>query len=198
MTITANRTLILVDSATNAWTIIGSGMPGPPGPSGQRGFDGVLAHMGTSPFTTDGIYTIANNMPSINTLPSATGSQTTLLLAIAASSVNTVTIRPNTGETINNSVIPEVIDKPTTRLYIDAGVGNWVYNDSSTSTGARYEHIQALANTVWTVTHNLGYKPTVSTIDANDDVIFAEQHHVDINTLTVTFNAPTTGVALCN
>jgi hypothetical protein len=58
-----------------------------------------------------------------------------------------------------------------------------------------YEHDQAISSTVWTITHNLGYRPNVLVKDSAGTTQFGETEHVSINELTITFLAPFGGKA---
>jgi hypothetical protein len=48
---------------------------------------------------------------------------------------------------------------------------------------------------VWTIQHNLGYRPNVSIIDYGRNNIEADISHVDVNELTITFTSATSGYA---
>jgi hypothetical protein len=57
-----------------------------------------------------------------------------------------------------------------------------------------YTHTQAVAATVWTVTHNLGHWPALTLYDAAGNSIIADVQNTSVNALTVTFLTPQTGV----
>jgi hypothetical protein len=63
------------------------------------------------------------------------------------------------------------------------------------SGGTGYTHTQMVANTVWTITHNLGYRPVPQAYDTGDDQILGEVDHINSNMLTITFSDPVSGVA---
>lgn len=48
-----------------------------------------------------------------------------------------------------------------------------------------YHHIQGVASTTWTINHNLGFNPNVSTFDVGGDQFEGDVEHVDLNTTLV-------------
>ena len=63
---------------------------------------------------------------------------------------------------------------------------------------ATYEHTQSSASTTWSINHNLEKKPSVSVADSSDNVIYGKVTYVDLNNLTITLSAPTSGKAYIN
>jgi len=59
-------------------------------------------------------------------------------------------------------------------------------------------HTQSVASTTWTVTHNMGKRPSVSIVDSSGDEVIGQVNHVSINQLTITFSAAFSGVAYLN
>ena len=59
----------------------------------------------------------------------------------------------------------------------------------------RFVHTQAVAATVWTITHNLNGYPNVTTIDPGGGVIVGTVDYVTVNQLTVTHGSPYAGTA---
>jgi hypothetical protein len=55
-------------------------------------------------------------------------------------------------------------------------------------------HTQAMAATVWTITHHFGIQPAVTNLVASEPVN-AEVTHPDDETTVITFSAPTSGTA---
>jgi hypothetical protein len=83
-----------------------------------------------------------------------------------------------------------------TRESAHAGIGGG--GTTPATPGAGHTHIQTVAATVWTVNHNLGYRPLVQAYDvAGDDLGSLDFKHVSINQLTLTFAAATSGEARC-
>jgi hypothetical protein len=58
-----------------------------------------------------------------------------------------------------------------------------------------YHHVQAMASTVWQVSHNLGFNPSVTIHDEDENVIIGAIDYVDENTLNLLFNAAIAGNA---
>lgn len=69
---------------------------------------------------------------------------------------------------------------------------------SGSGSDAAYIHMQASANVVWTVTHNLGKYPSVSVVDSGGSVIIPDIHYDSTATVTLTFGAATSGRVFCN
>ena len=61
--------------------------------------------------------------------------------------------------------------------------------------GTRYEHIQAVAASQWTMVHNLGYKPHVTLIGVDGTAFLGRVEHPDDNTALAVFNQPFAGKA---
>jgi hypothetical protein len=61
-----------------------------------------------------------------------------------------------------------------------------------------WEHVQAVAGVLWTITHNKNsLRPSVSIYDTNNDQIYPDEVHiVDANTITVSFNSAQDGRAI--
>ena len=66
------------------------------------------------------------------------------------------------------------------------------------SSGSSWLHTQTVASAVWTVPHNLGHRPhvTVRTVGGLD-ILDPEVLHLNMNTLTITFDIPFAGEAYC-
>jgi hypothetical protein len=60
---------------------------------------------------------------------------------------------------------------------------------------AAYTHNQAPASALWTVTHNLGYRPAVSVWDTANDQVVGEVDHTSVNALTIAFSTAISGTA---
>ena len=60
-----------------------------------------------------------------------------------------------------------------------------------------YTHTQGVASSSWTVNHNLGYKPVVSTYTTGGLEFIAEVLHISDNQFTVTLASPLAGYARC-
>lgn len=58
-----------------------------------------------------------------------------------------------------------------------------------------YEHVQAIPEAIWTVTHNLGRMPSVTVTTSAGDVVVGHVNHTSIHELTITFSAAFAGRA---
>lgn len=56
-----------------------------------------------------------------------------------------------------------------------------------------FEYEQILASNVWTVNHNLGFYPAVSTVDSGDTVVEGEIEYISINQVVIRFEVPFSG-----
>lgn len=57
------------------------------------------------------------------------------------------------------------------------------------------KHTQSSQQFVWTITHNLGFTPNVTTTDINGGIIEGDVDYVNDTTITVTFSEAYTGYA---
>jgi len=77
-----------------------------------------------------------------------------------------------------------------------------VYLISKYSTAAdgdkTYTHTQSTASATWSVAHSLEKKPSVSIVDSSDNLIRGQVDYTDLNNLTITLSAPTSGKAYLN
>lgn len=62
----------------------------------------------------------------------------------------------------------------------------------ATGAGTDFPQSSALQ---WTINHNFGYRPSVELIDESGREFDAEIQHLSVNTVRVTFLAPTAGTA---
>lgn len=63
------------------------------------------------------------------------------------------------------------------------------------ATGGSYTHVQGSTAAVWTVVHNLGYRPNVRTVDTLDRPVIGDVEDIDTNSLTITFVVAMSGKA---
>jgi hypothetical protein len=64
--------------------------------------------------------------------------------------------------------------------------------------GSVYVHDQGAPSTTWTVTHNLGRKPSITVVDSGDNVVHGEYQYLDDNTVLLSFSVPFGGRAYLN
>lgn len=61
--------------------------------------------------------------------------------------------------------------------------------------GSGVNFSQPTPASVWTIAHNLGFRPDVATYRLGGTEIKGAVHHLDLTSLTVTFNIPVAGYA---
>lgn len=61
--------------------------------------------------------------------------------------------------------------------------------------GGAYTHTQGVASTTWVINHNLGYKPSVTTVDGANQEVEGDILHTNTNTCVVTFSYSISGSA---
>lgn len=73
------------------------------------------------------------------------------------------------------------------------------YSISAVAVGdLSYTHTQLDPEAVWTVSHNLGKKPSVTVVDSADTAVIGEIDYIDENNVTLTFIAAFSGKAYFN
>ena len=61
-----------------------------------------------------------------------------------------------------------------------------------------YTHTQSSASALWTITHNLGKRPSCQVFDSAGDEVEGNIRQLTNNSLQITFSAPFSGVAYLN
>ena len=61
-----------------------------------------------------------------------------------------------------------------------------------------YTHEQGIPKKTWTISHNLNKYPTAAAVDTAQTVVIGEINYIDLNNLTITFNASFSGEAYLN
>jgi hypothetical protein len=95
----------------------------------------------------------------------------------------------NAGDLVRKSDLDEVsahVDAVVTELQDEIGQS------------ATLEFDQTEASTLWTIAHNLGRRPSVTTVDTVGDEIEGQVHYVDANTVQVAFSPAVAGKAFLN
>ena len=98
---------------------------------------------------------------------------------------------PRQGLTLDDLVDVEVTT-PTAGQVLKYNGNKWI--DDTDATQA-YVHTQSVASATWTITHNLGFRPSVELINAAYHEIDGDITHVSNNVCVVTFNLPVAGFA---
>lgn len=74
--------------------------------------------------------------------------------------------------------------------------GEWTLSGAQVLTWGTYRHVQANADTVWTIPHNLGFRPNVAVQDsAGETVVPGAVDCPDSNTMVLSFSAALAGEA---
>lgn len=81
------------------------------------------------------------------------------------------------------------ISEPSTKVTIKGVIAT---KDS------HFTHDQNTSSATWSVAHNLGKKPSVTIVDSADSVLYGQIEYTDLNNLTITLSAPTSGKAYIN
>lgn len=115
-----------------------------------------------------------------------------------------VVLDRRTVAAIDNGRPQVAVKAPTTPVHVDgrdtvvrAGSAMGVQGPPGTS-GASYTHTQAVASSVWTINHNLGFRPAITLLTDGGAVIDAEIGHASDNAAVVTLSQPLAGTARCN
>lgn len=61
--------------------------------------------------------------------------------------------------------------------------------------GAYFQYTQASASDTWTIAHNFGYYPSVTTVTPGGVEMVGSVTHLSTNTLQINFNQPVAGFA---
>lgn len=61
-----------------------------------------------------------------------------------------------------------------------------------------YRHVQGVAATVWTITHNLACRPSVTVVDSTGTLVIGQVEYLDDNNVRLTFSAAFGGEAYLN
>jgi hypothetical protein len=108
------------------------------------------------------------------------------------SGTQTIAVDPQ-GQSISVDAVtgsPVVIGSPATAVsVVNSGpVG-------PPGQGAGFNYTQSVANTVWTINHNMGYRPSVQTFTVGGLEVVGEIHHQSTNQTVVSFNEALAGFA---
>lgn len=61
-----------------------------------------------------------------------------------------------------------------------------------------YAYTQGVAASIWTVSHGLGKRPSVTVVDSAGDQVEGDVTYLDLNNLSIEFSAPFSGQAFLN
>lgn len=63
------------------------------------------------------------------------------------------------------------------------------------ATSGVYVHTHDVASSSWTINHNLGYFPSVTTVNQNKQEVLGDLTYVNNNTVQINFSVPVSGFA---
>ena len=67
-----------------------------------------------------------------------------------------------------------------------------------TSGDKHYQHVQSTPSATWSITHNLGKRPSVTVVDSGGNEWITKVEYVSDNALVIRFTAPFSGNAYLN
>lgn len=102
----------------------------------------------------------------------------------------TLTFPPNAGPPVPGPGMPEAPEDGIGYVRRD---GAWAPEGTGSAGG--YPFTQSSASAVWTINHNLGYRPSCTLRDAGGNVYEADISHPTTTQTVVTHSAPVTGSA---
>ena len=88
----------------------------------------------------------------------------------------------STGGTMDLADVTPVTTPITSYTY-----ATQAYVNTVVASQHAYTHTQESPSTTWSITHNLGFKPSVFVVDTSDTVCFGDIDYTSTNALTVTF-----------
>ena len=97
---------------------------------------------------------------------------------------NTVTVTENGSSTVVTVPVTSTVTAVTAGPQGPPG-----------ASGAGYDFIQSSSSAIWTINHNLGFKPGVDVYDSGSQQIQAEVSHTSVNQTVILLTASTTGFA---
>lgn len=111
-----------------------------------------------------------------------------------------ITVEPD------DSVTVEIVEGETTIITVDQGAqgpagppgpqGAAGPQGPAGALGGQYTHNQAVAAAIWTITHNLGFKPGgIKVFDTAGTQVEGDIEHLDVNTVRLTFSSGFSGTA---
>jgi hypothetical protein len=105
-------------------------------------------------------------------------------------------------QSLRNSVVrivqgEAIVTTPARTVVIQSGLPGPQGPEGPPGSGGAgaFTHNQAPASALWTVTHNLGYRPAVSVWDTANDQVVGEVDHTSVNALTIAFSTAISGTA---
>jgi hypothetical protein len=136
--------------------------------------------------TLNGSGSFSLNLTATNdttTSPSGVTYEVTENIDLAGQNKYNIEIAFNSpGSTLDLADITPTVTPITSYSY-----ATQAYVATAISAQTAYTHDQMSPSTTWSVTHNLGFKPSVFVVDTSDNVCFGDVAYTNANALTITF-----------
>lgn len=105
--------------------------------------------------------------------------------------IEVIEASPVTVEVIEDSGVQVVeIDRPTAVDVVEV-----IHPGPQGPAGQVYVHQQSTAAAVWTINHNLGFRPSVELLDSGSQEIDGQIAHPSVNQTVVTLQPASAGIA---
>lgn len=101
----------------------------------------------------------------------------------------------NISDTTNTVVVTENSNSTVVTVPVTNTVTAITQGPQGPSGTAAFVYLQVAPATVWTINHNLGYKPSVELLDSGSQEIDGEVAHPSNNQTVVTLNPASAGLA---
>ena len=108
-----------------------------------------------------------------------------------------VTQSPKTISVNGPDLIEIIVQQPRTNVVVTSSgpMGPQGIQGPPGPTGAGFDFTQASPATVWTINHNLGYRPSVQMFNVGGLEVLGEIQHTSNNQTLITFNIAVAGTA---
>lgn len=93
--------------------------------------------------------------------------------------------------------MPDTVILPAPQIIATLAVGQGPAGPAG-PIGSQYQHTQAVASDVWTINHNLGFRPNITLTTTGGLEVWGELLHTGTNQAIATFDTPLAGLALCS
>ena len=97
------------------------------------------------------------------------------------------------------NAIPLSYRKEGMTVYVKENAKKYILNSSSQwvdeSVATSFTYNQVSASSVWTINHNLGFRPNITVFDSAGTKVYGDESHTDANNVVLTFSASFSGTA---
>jgi hypothetical protein len=149
----------------------------------------------------DGQIVFAGSNTTITVSPGVSNLQLIQWVTQTPWGVGTTPTLVQVGSLVHGSVPTNLLNSAGDGLVLALNGATWYSSAPTAGTAGLdidyYDHTQAAASLTWTITHNLGFKPSGILVEdgAGNDVSFQNATHLSINQLQLTFVTPQAGSA---